>query len=74
MTIKSGNNSPRMGELHCDKCGHKTLTHIGEIVPACSKCGNLAFDTGSPAQVTETPAQKVQRLLAALAQRKSRAA
>ena len=71
MTIKSGSNSPRMGELHCDKCGHKTSTHIGEIVPACSKCGNLAFDTGSPDKVAETPVQKVQRLLAALAKRKS---
>ena len=71
MIIKSGNNSRRMGDLHCEKCRHKTFAQIGEIIPACPKCGHDSFNTGSPVQIKEDPVQRVQRLLAALAQRKS---
>ena len=69
MMIKSGSHSRRMGDLYCEKCLQKTFTQIGEIVTACSKCGNATFNTGSPVQIKLDPVQSVQRLLAALAQR-----
>ena len=70
MIVKSGSNSRRIGDLHCEKCRHKVFAQIGEIIPVCVKCGNNTFDTGSTEQVKEDPVQRVQRLLGILSQKR----